>query len=44
MYLGKETEWNAVNNRLTSIKDGAKAYTYSYLSDGQHLSKTVDGK
>ena len=40
--------WNAVNNSLTSIrfKEGNKdkKYSYNYLSDGQRLSKTVDGK
>ena len=41
-YLGMKMQWNAVNNSLASIEDGK--YTYSYLSDGQRVSKTVDEK
>jgi RHS repeat-associated protein len=42
-YLGKTMEWNYVNNSLTSVTDGDKKYEYTYLSEGQRISKKANG-
>ncbi len=43
-YLGYDMEWDTVNGSLTSIKKDSDEFKYTYFSDGQRLSKNVNGK
>jgi RHS repeat-associated protein len=43
-YLGYEMQWNTINGSLSSIKKDNDEYKYTYFSDGQRLTKNVNGK